>query len=261
MTTNIIKPPVHSSGAIVPSFDKTEVPHHIAIVMDGNGRWANARNLPRTEGHKAGELSLMDVIAGAIDAGIKVVSVYAFSTENWRRSPQEVAFLMGYSRDVIHQRRDELNAWGVKVVWSGREPRLWKSVIKELKAAEELTKDNDVITLNFCVNYGGQAEITDAVREIAQRASDGKLKAQRITPDTIARHLYQPQLPPVDLFIRTGGEQRISNFMLWQSSYAELMFVDEAWPDFDRLVLWDCISRYANRDRRFGTAVDTVTEG
>lgn len=261
MNASYIAPPAHSSGECAPQMERQQVPEHIAIVMDGNGRWANARNLPRTEGHKAGELSLMDVIAGAIEVGVRVVSVYAFSTENWRRSPQEVAFLMGYSRDVIHRRRDELNSWGVKILWSGRQPRLWKSVIKELKEAEEFTRGNDVITVNFCVNYGGQAEVTDAVRNIAARVARGDLKADRITPETISRNLYQPQLPPVDLFIRTGGEQRISNFMLWQSSYAEFMFVDVPWPDFDRRHLWDCICRYANRDRRFGTAVDTVTEG
>ncbi len=255
---NIIAPPAHASGARVPQFNSRELPKHIAIVMDGNGRWANERGLPRTEGHKAGELALMEVLAGAIEAGISVVSVYAFSTENWKRSPQEVNFLMGYSRDIISKRRAELNSWGVKIIWSGREPRIWKSTLKELNTAEELTKGNTKLILNFCFNYGGRAELVDAMRAVGEKVKAGKLNPQRISEKTISTNLYKPTLPDVDLFIRSGGEQRISNFLLWQSSYAELLFVPEAWPDFDRLVLWRCISSYANRERRFGTAIDKM---
>ncbi|QRV01474.1 isoprenyl transferase [Arcanobacterium phocisimile] len=252
-----IAPPVGRKAP--PVIDRRAIPRHIAIVMDGNGRWANERNLPRTEGHKAGELALMDVLAGAIEIGVEVVSVYAFSTENWRRSPAEVTFLMNYSRDVIHRRRHELDDWGVKIVWSGRQPRLWSSVIRELQEAQRLTSYNSTLTLNFCCNYGGRAEIADAVADIAQRVADGELKPRKITEETIAQALYKPELPDVDLFIRSGGEQRISNFMLWQSSYAEMMFVDEAWPEFDRTTLWRCISDYASRNRRFGGAIDNVT--
>ena len=143
------------------------VPNHVAVVMDGNGRWANKRGMSRIEGHQAGEEVLLDVVAGAIQAGVKHLSVYAFSTENWRRSPDEVRFLMGFNRDVLHRRRDQLNEWGVRVRWAGREPRLWRSVIKELRYAEELTRGNDVLTLTMCVNYGGRNEIVDAVRRIA----------------------------------------------------------------------------------------------
>ncbi|SDU80639.1 Undecaprenyl pyrophosphate synthetase [Arcanobacterium phocae] len=244
-----VQPPVLPADAI---------PRHIAIVMDGNGRWANARNLPRTDGHKAGEVALMDVLAGAIEIGVEVVSVYAFSTENWRRSPSEIAFLMKYSRDVIHRRRHELDDWGVKIVWSGRLPRLWSSVIRELQEAQRLTRYNSTLTLNFCCNYGGRAEITDAVVEIARAAAAGDLNPRKITEATIANSLYQPALPDVDLFIRSGGEQRTSNFMLWQASYAEMMFIDEPWPEFDRSALWRCISDYAHRQRRFGGAVDQI---
>ena len=134
--------------------------------MDGNGRWANARGLPRIEGHKVGEETLMDVVAGAIEVGVKELSAYAFSTENWKRSPAEVRFIMGFSRQVLREQRDDLNAWGVKVRWVGREPKLWKSVLSELRAAEELTKHNTTLTLNMCINYGGKAEISDAVRAI-----------------------------------------------------------------------------------------------
>ncbi|MCI7551132.1 MAG: polyprenyl diphosphate synthase, partial [Arcanobacterium sp.] len=222
------------------------------------GRWANARGLPRTQGHQAGEFSLMDVIVGAMEVGVKVLSVYAFSTENWKRSPSEIKFLLGYSRDVIHRCREDLNEWGVKVVWSGRSPKLWKSVIRELREAERLTANNSTMILNFCMNYGGKAEIVDAVRQICERVERGELHSSGINARVLDAAMYHSDIPDVDLFIRSGGEQRISNFLLWQSAYAELMFVPEPWPEFDRSVLWRCIEQYANRDRRFGGAVDAV---
>ena len=251
-----IPPPVHSSGARAPHLDK--VPGHVAIVMDGNGRWANARGLPRIEGHKVGEETLMDVVAGAIEAGVKELSAYAFSTENWKRSPAEVRFIMGFSRQVLREQRDDLNAWGVKVRWVGREPKLWKSVLSELRAAEELTKHNTTLTLNMCINYGGKAEISDAVRAIGADVAAGRLKPGSINEKTIQRYLYSPDMSDVDLFIRTGGEQRTSNFLMWESAYAELYFSDLAWPDFDRRELWKACQEYAHRDRRFGGAVDKV---
>ncbi len=250
------KPFAHPSRARPPQIPAHLVPTHVAIVMDGNGRWANGQGLTRVEGHKAGEASLLDVIAGAIDVGVKCVSAYAFSTENWKRSPEEVRFLMGFNRDVIRRRRDEMDSWGVRVVWSGRRPRLWRSVINELQEAEERTKTNDVITLNFCVNYGGRAEIADAVREIGEEVAAGRLKPSRIDERIIARHLYHPDVPDVDLFVRSSGEQRTSNFMLWQSAYAEMVFLDTLWPDFDRRDLWRAIELYVDRDRRYGGAVD-----
>ena len=222
--------------------------------MDGNGRWAKQRGLKRTEGHNAGEAVLFDVIEGAIEMGIRYLSVYAFSTENWKRSPDEVRFLMGFSRDVIHRRRDQLDALGVKVRWAGRRPRLWKSVIKELEVAEEQTKDNDVITLQFCVNYGGRAELVDATRQIAALAAAGRLDPSRISEKTIAAYLDEPDIPDVDLFVRSSGEQRISNFLLWQSAYAEFVFQDVLWPDYDRRDLWRAVEEYVGRDRRFGGA-------
>src|SRR6201991_791292 len=159
--------PVDWTGLYPPALPATAVPDHVAIVMDGNGRWANRQGLTRIEGHRAGEASLLDVVAGAIQIGVKHLSVYAFSTENWKRSPEEVRFLMGFNRDVLHRRRDQLNDWGVRVRWAGRRPRLWASVIKELQFAEKLTEHNRVLTLTMCVNYGGRNEITDAVRQIA----------------------------------------------------------------------------------------------
>ncbi len=246
--------PPHPSGAQPPDLPADQIPKHVAIVMDGNGRWARARGLPRTEGHRAGEASLMDVLYGAMQLGIGTVSAYAFSTENWRRTPEEVRFLMGFNQEVIRRRRDELAELGVRIRWSGRKPRLWRSVINQLEDAEEYTRDNDRLTLQFCVNYGGRAEIVDAVRAIAKDVADGKVKPAKIDERTIAANLYAPELPDVDLFIRVSGEQRTSNFLLWQSAYAELLFEDTAWPDFDRRNLWDACLLYAGRERRFGSA-------
>ncbi len=236
------------------------------MVMDGDGRWAKQRGLPRTEGHKKGESSLLDVIMGAIELGIPYLSAYAFSTENWRRAPDEVRFLMGFNRDVIHRRRDLLNEMGVRIVWSGRVKRLWRSVISELQEAEQLSAGNTKLTLQFCVNYGGQAEIADATAAIAADVAAGKLRADKITEKTIAKYLYHPEVPEVDLWVRSSGEQRLSNFLLWQSAYAELVFLDTLWPDFDRRDLWQACEIYASRDRRYGGAIpneiaaDVVTQ-
>jgi undecaprenyl diphosphate synthase len=223
--------------------------------MDGNGRWAKQRGLPRTKGHEAGEAALLDVIHGAVEIGVRYLSAYAFSTENWKRSPDEVRFLMGFNREVIHRRRDELDAIGVRVRWAGRRRRLWRSVIAELEEAERRTRDNDVITLQFCVNYGGRAEIADAVHTIAEDVAAKRLKPAKVDEALIARYLDEPDIPDVDLFVRSSGEQRTSNFLLWQSAYAELVFLDTLWPDFDRRHLWKAIEIYARRDRRYGGAI------
>ena len=185
---------------------------------------------------------------------MKAISAYAFSTENWSRSPDEVKFLMGFNRDVIRRRRDEMHELGVRVCWAGRAPRLWRSVIKELQVAEELTRDNDVLTLTMCVNYGGRAELADAARAIGQDVAAGRLNPSRIDEKTFARYLYVPQLPDADLVWRTSGEQRLSNFMLWQAAYSELVFTDVLWPDVDRRDLWAAIETYAGRTRRYGSA-------
>lgn len=256
-----VAPEPHPSGAVAPSIPAELVPRHVAIVMDGNGRWANQRGLPRTEGHRAGEAALLDMVAGAIEIGVKYVSVYAFSTENWKRSPEEVRFLMGFSRDVLRRQRDQLDAWGVRIRWSGRRPRLWQSVIKELETAEQRTKGNSTCQLTMCVNYGSRAEISDAVAAIAADVERGVLRAGSISERTIQKYLDEPDLPDVDLFIRTSGEQRLSNFMLWQSAYAEMVFLDTLWPDVDRRTLWQAIEVYARRDRRYGGAVDKASEG
>jgi undecaprenyl diphosphate synthase len=254
MKRTVRRPVPHASGATAPAVPLDQVPRHVAIVMDGNGRWAKQRGLPRTAGHEMGEAALFDVVEGAIEIGVKAVSAYAFSTENWKRSPDEVRFLMGFNRDVIRRRRDEMHELGVRVRWAGRRPRLWRSVIKELETAEELTRDNDVLTLTMCVNYGGRAEIADAAAALARDVAAGRLSPDKVTEKTFARYLDEPDMQDVDLFWRTSGEQRTSNFLLWQSAYAEMVFSDIAWPDVDRRALWAAIEEYAARNRRYGSA-------
>lgn len=206
----------------------------------------------RTEGHKRGEAVLMDIIDACLELGIPYLSAYAFSTENWRRSADEVRFLMGFNRDVLHRQRDILHEKGVRVRWAGRRPRLWRSVIRELEKAEELTKDNPNMTFYMCVNYGGRAEIVDAAREIARRARAGELRPEQITEKTFARFLDEPDMPDVDLFLRPSGEKRTSNFLLWQSAYAEMVYQNTLFPDFTKENLYEACLEYAKRDRRFG---------
>jgi len=238
-----------------PRIDKKFIPKHIALVMDGNGRWAQQRGLKRTEGHKVGEEKLMEAVDACIElGGVEWLSAYAFSTENWKRSPSEVHFLMNFTREVLRRQRDELHAKNVRVVWCGRRPKLWGSVIEELEIAEELTKHNTGLTLAMCVNYGGRAEIADAVQKL--------IDAQVSTVDekTIARYLYRADMPDVDLFLRPSGEHRTSNFLIWQSAYAEMVYQDVLFPDFTKEDLWDAVLEYAKRDRRFGGAVDKFAD-
>jgi undecaprenyl diphosphate synthase len=231
------------------------VPEHVAIVMDGNGRWANARGLTRVEGHRAGEAALMDVIEGAIQAGVKYLTVFAFSTENWKRSPDEVKFLMNYNREVLRRRRDELDGWNVRIKWAGRRPKLWPTVIDELLVAEKQTAKNKGLTFTMCVNYGSRIEIVDAINQIVEDSKSGKLSSA-LTEKKMLKYLLTKDLPDVDLFIRSSGETRISNFLLWQSAYAEFVFLDVLWPDFSRKDLWAAIQQYSKRNRRFGGAID-----
>jgi undecaprenyl diphosphate synthase len=234
------------------------MPRHVAVVMDGNGRWAGERGLPRTEGHRAGEAALVEVVAGAVEAGVRWLSVFAFSTENWKRSPAEVRFLMGYSRQVLRRRRDLFHSWDVRVVWTGERRRLWPSVLGELDDAVRLTNGNTGLTLNLCVNYGGRSEIASAARAAAAAALDesrpgGLAKAleRQLTEEALAARMATPD---VDLFWRTSGEERLSNFLIWEAAYAELVFTGKLWPDVDRLDLWDAIGQYAGRQRRYGAA-------
>ena len=248
-------PEPHPSGAIAPKLPGELIPKHVAIVMDGNGRWAKERGLPRTEGHKVGAERVLDVLQGGVEMGVGAISLYAFSTENWKRSPDEVRFLMNFNRDFIRKTRDTLDELGIRVRWVGRMPKLWRSVAKELQIAQEQTKDNDALTLYFCMNYGGRAEIADAAKALAEDVAAGRLDPAKVDEKTFAKYMYYPDMPEVDLFLRPSGEQRTSNYLIWQSAYAEMVFQDVLWPDFDRRDLWRACVEFAQRDRRFGGAV------
>ena len=208
--------------------------------------------MKRTEGHRRGEAVLLDVVDARLSMNIPYLSAYAFSTENWRRSPEEVRFLMAFNRDVLRRQREWLNEKGVRVVWVGRRPRLWRSVIKELETAQELTKDNTRMTLAMCVNYGGRAELVDGVRKLAGQVAKGELKPSSINEASLSAALYDPTMPDVDLFLRPSGEKRTSNFLLWQSAYAEMIYQDKLFPDFTPEDLYAAVEEYARRDRRFG---------
>jgi undecaprenyl diphosphate synthase len=233
--------------------DRTNVPAHVAIVMDGNGRWAKQRGLPRTDGHAAGEAALWDTVKGAVEVGVKWLTVYAFSTENWSRPPAEVLFLMNFNRGLLQRRRDELHSMNVRIRFIGRRDwRVPRSVLKEIRISEELTRHNTGTTLTIAFNYGGGAEIVDAVRELAQEAKDGRLDPRKIDDRAIARRLYTPDMPDPDLLIRTSGEMRVSNFLLWEVAYSELWFTPVFWPDFNREHLFEAIRDFQKRERRFG---------
>jgi undecaprenyl diphosphate synthase len=228
-------------------------PKHVAIVMDGNGRWAQRRGLKRTEGHAAGEAALFDTVEGALEIGLEWLTVYAFSTENWRRPIDEVRFLMNFNERLLVARRDELNDKGVRVRFIGRRGgRVPGRVRRRIEETEELTARNRRLTLTFAFNYGGRAELVDAVRSIAAAAAAGRLDPDRVDERTVHRHLYTPDMPDPDLMVRTSGEHRISNYLLWQVAYSELHFTDVLWPDFRRRHLFRAIDEYQRRERRFG---------
>ena len=232
--------------------DPKSIPRHVAIVMDGNGRWAKERGLPRTKGHEQGERALYDVVEGGLDIGLPHLTVYAFSTENWRRPASEVRFLMGFNRSIIHARRDELHERGVRIRFVGRRTRpLPRSVLREMEAAERQTRANERLVLTIALHYGGRTEIVDAVRRLLADHDAGRLQG-RVTERSIAARLYDPDLPEPDLVIRTSGEQRTSNFLLWQAAYAEWWFTPVLWPDFSREHLFEAIRDYQKRERRFG---------
>ncbi|MCU1379800.1 MAG: undecaprenyl diphosphate synthase [Acidimicrobiales bacterium] len=229
--------------------DRRRIPVHIACVMDGNGRWATTRGLPRTEGHAAGEEALFDAVEGALELGVKWLTVYAFSTENWRRPPDEVRYLMRFNESLLSRRRNELHDLGVRIRFAGRRDwRVPKSVLRQMDEAAELTKRNKKMTLTIAFNYGGRAEIVDAVRALVAEG----VKPEKIDEKAIAKHLYDPTMPDPDLMVRTSGEHRISNFLLWELAYSELIFTDVLWPDFRREHLFEAVLEFQRRDRRFG---------
>ncbi|CAB4716295.1 unannotated protein [freshwater metagenome] len=233
--------------------DLSRVPRHVAVVMDGNGRWAQKRGLKRTEGHAAGEEALFDTVKGALDVGLSWLTVYAFSTENWRRPLDEVRFLMHFNESLLLRRRDELNDLGVRVRFIGRRSgRVPKRVLRHISDTEALTAKNRKLTLTFAFNYGGRAEIVDAVKSIAEEVKQGRIDPSRVSERTISRHLYAPDMPDPDVLVRTSGEFRTSNYLLWQAAYSELVFTDVLWPDFRRADLFSAITEFQNRNRRFG---------
>jgi undecaprenyl diphosphate synthase len=233
--------------------DPTRIPTHVAIVMDGNGRWAQRRGLPRTDGHAAGEEALMDTIWGAHAAGIRWLTVYAFSTENWKRPVDEVRFLMNFNERLLLTRRDELHAKNIKMQFIGRRDwRVPKRILRRIDETLELTQDNTSMTVSMAFNYGGRAELVDAMRAIAAEG----IKPDKITEKTIKAHLYDPEMPDPELMVRTSGEYRMSNFLMWELAYSELVFTDVLWPDFRRSDLYAAIDEYQRRERRFGGLSD-----
>jgi undecaprenyl diphosphate synthase len=229
--------------------DPQRIPRHIACVMDGNGRWAERRGLPRTDGHAAGEEALFDAVEGAEQLGIQWFTAWAFSTENWRRPPDEVRFLMGFNESLLVRRRDELHERNVRVRFIGRRDwRVPRRVIRRMDETVELTRHNTGMTLTMAFNYGGRAELVDAVRSLVEAG----IPAAKVTEKRLRDHLYAPGMPDPDLVVRTSGEYRLSNFMLWELAYSELVFTDVLWPDFRREDLFDAVRDFQNRDRRYG---------
>ena len=233
----------------IKGIDMSRVPAHVACVMDGNGRWAQRRGLARTEGHAAGEDALFDTVEGALELGLKWLTVYAFSTENWSRPIDEVRFLMNFNEVILTRHRDDLNGKGVRILFSGRRDwRVPKRLLRHIEESESLTAGNRRMTLNFAFNYGGRAEIVDAVRRLV---ADG-VPAHKVDEKAIRARLYQPSMPDPDLVVRTSGEYRLSNFLTWEVTYSEMVFTDVLWPDFRREDLFEAVREYQGRNRRFG---------
>jgi undecaprenyl diphosphate synthase len=221
--------------------------------MDGNGRWARQRGLKRTQGHEAGEEALFEAVEGALELGIGYLTVYAFSTENWRRPLDEVRFLMNFNESILLRRRQELHERGVRIRFAGRRGgRVPPRVLRRMQESEELTGRNRTMTLVIALNYGGRAELADAARAIAREVAEGRLDPEKVDEKSVARHLYLPDVPDPDMLVRTSGEYRLSNYLLWQLAYAELYVTPVLWPDFTRRHLFEAIIEFQRRDRRFG---------
>jgi undecaprenyl diphosphate synthase len=230
----------------------TRVPHHVGIIMDGNGRWAQSRGLPRLAGHRAGTDNIRRVLRAATDFGVKALTIYAFSTENWSRPPDEVAGLMTLLGQAIQREVKELHANDVRILHSGRLEGISARLQQQIQDAVQLTRNNQRITLNVAFNYGGRAEIVDAVRHIIR---DGHA-AEAVTEELISHYLYSSDLPDPDLIIRTAGEYRLSNFLIWQAAYTEYYATPTFWPDFDEAELAAALVEYSQRERRFGKVSD-----
>ncbi|MFI9045762.1 polyprenyl diphosphate synthase [Streptomyces sp. NPDC053427] len=256
----LLPPAAHPSGAHPPSLPAHQLPRHVAVIMDGNGRWATRRGQSRTAGHHSGQRALRDTVYGALEIGLPCLSVYALSTENWTRPAAEIDAILAIVRDGTDINTEEIWQRDVRLVWSGSPDGLPADLVAGVTRTVDATHDRTGLTLNVCFNYGGRSELTHAARALARQVARGEIDAEHITSRHLARHLHQPDLPDVDLLIRTGGEQRTSNFLPWQSAYAEFVFLDTLWPDFDRTHLWRAIDAYTRRDRRFGATHSTPHE-
>jgi undecaprenyl diphosphate synthase len=241
-----------STASLPAASDPTPGPNHVAIIMDGNGRWAKARGLPRVAGHRRGADAVRRVVRGAGELGIPVLTLFAFSTENWTRPADEVADLMGLLRHYLRSELDELLKNGAKLRVIGDRAGLPDDIVRDISDAEQMTRANSRIDVNICINYGARAEILQATRSLARQVAAGELSPDRIDEDRFERELLTAGVPDPDLLIRTSGEQRISNFLLWQCAYAELVFVDTLWPDFSKEHLEQAIVEFRRRERRYG---------
>jgi undecaprenyl diphosphate synthase len=241
-----------STAPLPANADPTPGPNHVAIIMDGNGRWAKARGLPRVAGHRRGADAVRRVVRGAGELGIPVLTLFAFSTENWTRPADEVNDLMGLLRHYLRNELDELRRNGARLRVIGNREGLAADIVRDISDAENMTRSNSRIDVNICINYGARAEILQAIRSLARQVAAGELAADRIDEDRFESELLTAGVPDPDLLIRTSGEQRISNFMLWQCAYAELVFVDTLWPDFGKEHLEQAIAEFRRRERRYG---------
>lgn len=241
-----------SAAVSTDMLDPQNIPHHVAIIMDGNGRWAKRRNMPRSYGHRAGADTLKRIVVAASDLGIKVLTVYAFSTENWKRPDTEVSYIMKLMNDYLRKNLLELHEHNVKLHFIGDMSRLNPMLQEAFQQAEEEMKDNTGLVLNVAVNYGGRLELTQAMQQIATEVQKGILQPQDITEATISRYLYTEPENDVDLMIRPGADKRVSNFLLWQLAYAEFWYTDLCWPDFTKETLIEAILAFQGRERRFG---------
>jgi undecaprenyl diphosphate synthase len=237
---------------------KDSLPRHVAIIMDGNGRWAKKRHLPRQAGHVAGVNAVREVVRAACDSGIEALTLYAFSSENWKRPAIEVGALMGLFRLYFRNDMNEVIERGAKVRIIGNRTRVDPDIRGMIEEAEHRSAQNTGLNLIFAFDYGGQEEIAGAARELARAAKEGRLDPETITPEMLSSRLFTAGLPEPDLLIRTSGERRLSNFLLWQSAYAELLFVDTLWPDFGREQFLDALKQFATRERRFGALPEAV---
>ena len=235
--------------------DKNNIPKHVAIIMDGNGRWARQRALPRIVGHRAGIKRIKEIVKGASELGIKIITFFAFSTENWQRPKKEVGMLMRAFINLLDKEITEFHKNNIRFRVIGRESPLPSDLLVKIRQAEKLTAQNNALTVVIALNYGGQAEIVDAVARIIQSIRADTFKINQLNEEMFSRFLYAPDLPPPDLLIRTSGELRVSNFLLWQLAYAELYFPKKYWPDFNKQDLIEVISEYQKRQRKFGRVI------